>query len=694
MGVERYLLGVMLTFVALGPIALGAQRVRARALPGWTGAPARVAEVIAIAALVVVALEVVGVAGALDLTGAVAACAVIGLLAWRAAGMIPLRSGAIDARPPSPTRASRTETAVAVAAVALLTAAWVARVSSAYRHGMETPDTVWYHLPMAARFVQTGSILHLHYVDANPVTVFYPANAELFHSLGLLLFHSDLVSPVIDLSWAVLALVAGWAIGRRIGRAPHCVIAVVLVLATPALVDTQPGGGYNDVVDIALLLCAVAVLVNGGVGPAPSAFAAASAGLALGTKFTMIVPAVALAAGVVAISARGTRLRQAGIWAAGLVVCGGWWYVRNAVLVGNPLPPIAVHLGPLSLPAPHVGTQTFTVAQYLTNTQVWGAYYLPGLQRALGPAAWGIIVLAAAGALCALFSGRDRLQRMLGAVAVVSGAVFLITPQFLGAPGAPFFFVFNVRYTAVPLVLGLVLLPLQRALDGARRGALLLAGAALILVATEIDPSIWPTGLGLTPFSAPARGGDAIVGAAVGAAVLCLGLAWVPVRHRVAGWPGLKSTPGVALATGALASIIAVSGWFIGDAYARRRYVSTLPLPVIFHWAQNIHHTRIGIVGGFYGQYQYPLYGADDSNYVQYIGATQPHAGFSLISNCRIWRQTVDKGRYEWLVLIPTSPELRWTQSSSAVTLTLRERVRTGELFRVKGHLDPATCPR
>jgi hypothetical protein len=53
-----------------------------------------------------------------------------------------------------------------------------------------------------------------------------------------------------------LALTAGWAIGRPFGVEPHCLVGVVLVLATPTLVDTQPGGAYNDVTSIALVLSA------------------------------------------------------------------------------------------------------------------------------------------------------------------------------------------------------------------------------------------------------------------------------------------------------------------------------------------------------------------------------------------------------------------------------------------------------
>ena len=186
--------------------------------------------------------------------------------------------------------------------------------------GMLTPDTLWYHLPQAARFVQTGSILHLQYFDRDPVTVFFPANAELFHALGLMFFRSDLLSPAVNLAWAALALMAAWAIGRPFARGPHCLIAVLLLLATPALVDTQPGGAYNDTACIALVLSAAALLVNGGTSAGPATLAAMAAGLALGIKFTMIAPALALGAGVVAVTARGARWRTLARWAAALIV--------------------------------------------------------------------------------------------------------------------------------------------------------------------------------------------------------------------------------------------------------------------------------------------------------------------------------------------------------------------------------------
>ncbi len=694
MDLWRYVLGLVLTLVFVGPLLGGAHLLRVRLLPGWVGGAAAVAESVAFAGLSVCALELVGVLSLFDVAGILVVAVVVGAAA-AAATVIGGRASVAQAARPEP---GRSAFIVAIVTLAAVTAAWAARVVFAYGHGMETIDTLWYHLPWAARWVQTGSILHLHYVDNDAITVFYPANSELFHALGLVLFHSDLISPLLNLGWAALALVAGWAIGRPYGRSWHCLIAVALVLAIPAQVDTQPGGAYNDVVCIALLLAPVAILVNGGLAPAPSACAAVAAGLGLGTKFTMVVPELALGIGIVAITPQGRRLRQTGIWAAGLGVFGGYWYLRNLVAVGNPVPTVSLHVGPLSLPAPHVSTPLASVAHSLTDGHAWSTYLLPGLQESFGPAAWALIVLAAAGSLLALVAGCDRLQRLFGAVAILTTVGFLLTPQ----PDGLFIFAANVgRLAAPPLALGLVVLPIQPALRAPRAATAWLVGALAILVATEINPSIWPSGLSLTRYDQPVRGTAAIVGAGIGLAIVALGLGSPLIRRS---WIESRGS-GRLLAAAAAAGAIVIAGWFVGDYYTAHRYLASSPLPSIFHWAQGVRHARIGTVGNVL---QYPLYGVAATNYVQYIGAHGPHGAFGPITTCAAWRRAVNAGHYRWLVLTPVSfplnpitkiaPEAAWTRSSPAATLVQREQAQVGvpgetaELFRLTGALDPATC--
>jgi hypothetical protein len=106
---------------------------------------------------------------------------------------------------------------------------------------------------------------------------------------------------------------------------------------------------------------------------------------------------------------------------------------------------------------------------------------------------------------------------------------------------------------------------------------------------------------------------------------------------------------------------------------------------------------------------QYPLWGRDQSNHVQYLTAPRPHAAAAAIANCRAWRRTVNDGRYDWLVLAPggfgiitknrVSREVGWTRSSPSARLALVERAPNGaagdiaQVFRIRGHLDPRRCP-
>lgn len=706
----HYAAGAALAVLCLALAGSGALALSRRLLPGLSGSSRAVADAILAIGLLTLALEAAGAIGLLSRGGVLAACAVAAALAHAAARRLPARTAPVAVPTPAPPERWQRRAGLAAAAVAL--APWVGWTVFALRRGPLWVDTYWYHLPAAARFVQTGTIAHLQYFDAGAITPFYPFGSELLHAAGLLLLGNDLLSPVLDLGWALLALLAAWAIGRPHGRSPHALLAVAVVLGTPGLVDTQPGGAYNDVVCIALLLCAAAILLNCRAGVGTTTVAAVAAGLALGVKFTMVIPVGALALGAVIIAGRGRRAREAGVWAACLLVCGGYWYLRNLVLVGNPLPSLTVHLGPLSLPSPHADTPSFTVAQYLGDGSIWRDFFVPGLRRSLGLAWAPLLVLFWLGAGLGVLRGRGAPRRLLAAVALIAALGFLVSPQALGLPGAPVFFVYNVRYGAPALALGLALaatLELPRLPGGAGRW---LAGAGLLLVtATELDPGVWPTGLQLTPFDQPVRGSVAVA-ALVGGALLLAGgqLAVSPAAAR-AGAALRRSLsargPRAGLTAALLAGFaLAAAGWGVERSYERTRFRHSTPLPAIFSWAQGLRPTRIGVAGF---SIQYPLYGPAARSYVQYVGAPQRHRGYGPIRDCAQWRRAVNRGRYHWLVLAPSgfplgrgvAREVAWTAGSPAAQVVLSERPQgaayapqTVTVLRIAGRLDPNACGR
>ena len=110
---------------------------------------------------------------------------------------------------------------IAVAVTAAVAAEWTGPTLQAYDVGIRTFDSVWYHLPWAASFAQTGHITPLRFTDIEYLTAFYPATSEMLHGLGIVLFRHDTLSPVLNLIWALLALFTAWCVGRARGeRAP------------------------------------------------------------------------------------------------------------------------------------------------------------------------------------------------------------------------------------------------------------------------------------------------------------------------------------------------------------------------------------------------------------------------------------------------------------------------------------------
>ena len=76
----------------------------------------------------------------------------------------------------------------------------------------------------------------------------------------------------------------------------------------------------------------------------------------------------------------------------------------------------------------------------------------------------------------------------------------------------------------------------------------------------------------------------------------------------------------------AAVKILVAGGFALQQFYLRGRYTNAVPIPHIYKWARQVHDERIAVVGA-YVFLQYPLYGRDVSNYVQYVGARGPHGG-------------------------------------------------------------------
>ncbi len=258
---------------AIGFAAVG---LRGRLLPGWSGASARLAEVVLGLSLLVVVLELVGVVGLYRPGWVLAASLIVGI------GLgATLRGGRRGLPPPAPPVAP-IALAVAAAAALLVVAHWAMPTQTGLDIGMYLPNTTWHNAPFAARFVQEHQVGALHFTEVLDLTVwFYPQNSELFHSAGVLFLGNDFLSPFLNIGWMALCLLAAWAFARPFGTGPVAVLALALVVNANMLLLYQPGDAKNDTMGLFFLLAAAAILVNaeaqrrrGLVGAAPGGDAA------------------------------------------------------------------------------------------------------------------------------------------------------------------------------------------------------------------------------------------------------------------------------------------------------------------------------------------------------------------------------------------------------------------------------------
>lgn len=659
LGPGRYLLGVAEILVLGGFAWLGGAAVRAWLLPRFEGAPAHLASAVIALALLIWAAELLGTFGWLDPVPylfLVAALAVVARGSCRRRGPTSPEDTSGEVHPAMPPARGAALVALLVAGIAVIH--FALETKTRLSTGMTGFDSTWYHGPFAAGFFQSGDTWDLHFIAPQFLAWFYPANAEIFHSIGMLAFGRDLLSPLLNLGWFVGCLVGCWCIGRPYGVAPWSLALGAIALSVPALAD-QAGEARNDIVGIFFLLAAVAIALNGERDTRTALVAGLAAGLMAGTKLNFLLPAAVLVVGFAAIAPRGERGRAFAAATVAALAGGGYWYLRNLLHSGNPLPWIQ-HLGPIDLPAPEQalgGREAHSVLGYLTDDAVWSDWFLPGLRDGLW-LLWPLLLIAAlAGLILALvqFRGsfrtgserrepRDPALALAGLVGLATALAWLVAPTSASGPGGmPRGFESGLRYLAPALVLGLALLPTTP-----RIGAWL-----------SFDPD---------------RG------------------------HRAQPHP-VGERRGLVTGIAGVALLLAVAvGYPVQRHYLENRYADpsfTAPgLNAAFAWARDVSDARIATTS----TRQYPLDGTDLSNHVQYLGAEQPHGGFEAPTACRQFLQLLDKGDYDYVIATrdreepgehPYPPSVRWIEAAGARVIS--REPPTG-LFQLPGSFAPSAC--
>ncbi len=257
-------------------------------------------------------------------------------------------------------------------------------------------DSLVYHLGMPWSWLVNGSMAPVpHNLFSN-----FPLAASAVY-LGPV--RLGLPSVAAGLHWAAMTLAAMAAVslagrlgaGRWAWLAALCTVSVWHGLWVGGLAAAD----WFVVLGVTVVASEIAGELGTGA-PGRPWMAGLGLGLALAAKYTAAVPAAAVLAALVAVRPR--AVRWAGATGGIAVAAGSFWFVRNLLITGNPVYPLAWNL------IGGRGWDAATNSRYLAAMRAGaggpvavlrGLARLPGLDRGLGPWVWVAFALMVATAL-------------------------------------------------------------------------------------------------------------------------------------------------------------------------------------------------------------------------------------------------------------------------------------------------------
>jgi len=322
----------------------------------------------------------------LETLGALGAISVGAMLAW---GVMFLGVGGLVRWVQAPVGLDRPgeQTATVLSWDALICLAGV--FSAALFFGMRSlllavkvvSDGPIYHLYFAARWWKAGHLILVAAPFGENAATYFPANGDLWFTWLLASWGGDRLAKVGQAPFLVLAGLAAFGCARLLGasRSASVVATSWFVCSTPLLlysfepnVDTVFVAGY-------LVAAYFFLRVSRGEGDtAALVLGALAAGEALGTKATGVVfipPLLALAIGGILAQSGAVRTKIVRALSIAMVplVSGGYWFIRNGMLTGNPLYPLEIRWWGRTAWHGWYGPEAMRFSQYYVPFENWRA---------------------------------------------------------------------------------------------------------------------------------------------------------------------------------------------------------------------------------------------------------------------------------------------------------------------------------
>jgi len=220
-------------------------------------------------------------------------------------------------------------------------------------------DSLTYHLTFPVEWMKKGSIHIVPTPFGDQAPAYSPANGEIFFLWLMLPLGGDLFARVGGLPFYLLSALTIYCITRKVGaKTEGAFLSTSLFLITPSIMR-YAGAPEVDLVALFYFLAAAyfVILYLEDRNPRALALASISIGLYLGSKYVALAfapPLILVSLYAIFFQTRKPRrwqlsLRDVGIFLAGLLACGSFWYLRNLMVTGSPTYPVSLSLGGLTL---------------------------------------------------------------------------------------------------------------------------------------------------------------------------------------------------------------------------------------------------------------------------------------------------------------------------------------------------------
>lgn len=237
-----------------------------------------------------------------------------------------------------------------------------------FMNGLLLPPTYWdelyYHLVAPAIWARDGQI-HF-FATTNPFVAGYPANLDLLPGWTMVMTKTDIWADLLGLPFVLTGLALIFAFCRRLKVRPaHAVWSGLLFAATP-LVIFHAKSAYIDLpVSVIYGVGAYLLLLYAERGQGKYLFLGGLAmGILVGSKYSGLYLALI---GLLPIFYRLRLFRRRGSWlrpillyAGPILLLGAFFYFRNLILFANPLHPMKLSLGGLTIFNGRYASDAFT----------------------------------------------------------------------------------------------------------------------------------------------------------------------------------------------------------------------------------------------------------------------------------------------------------------------------------------------